>query len=147
MFRQLIFVCFLLFWWQTALAGKTSNGDVLPEVVDDPAGEAALLDDTESQECAEEVVADLTDEKPPEIVETMAEILAKALKEECQCDAYAVRAMIEVGVPFALAFDSIAQTCELEGTELGDLSRSLAPAFGGNIDGGPGGGPGGGVSP
>ena len=147
MFRRFFYLCLLLTCWQPALAGDTSD----PAVVTDPdaapeteiIAEGNELDDEESQACANDVVARLSEDKTPEELAEMAGLIAKALKEECQCDAYAVRAMIEVGVPFDLAFNSLVDTCELEGAEVGELSRSLAPALGGNT----GGGPGGGVSP
>ena len=147
MFRRLIYLCLLLPAWQFALAGDTSDAPVVPDTETAPGTEVTTegneLSDEESQECANDVVAKLAEDKTPEELAKMAGLIAKALKEECQCDQYAVRAMIEIGVPFELAFNSITETCELEGTEVGELSRALAPALGGNT----GGGPGGGVSP
>jgi hypothetical protein len=147
MFRRLIYLCFLLPCWQFALAGDTSDAAVVSETDISPETEVIIeeeeLDAEESAECADAVVAALAEDKTPEELAEMAGLIAKALQEDCQCDQYAVRAMIEIGVPFELAFNSLVETCELEGSEVGELSRSLAPALGGNT----GGGPGGGVSP
>lgn len=147
MLKRLIYLCFLFFCWQFALAGDTSDATVIPE--SDKATQNELntegneLSDEESLECANDVVAKLAEDKTPEEIAKMGVLISKALKEECQCDQYAVRAMIEIGVPFDLAFDTLVETCGLEGEEVGELSRALAPALGGNT----GGGPGGGVSP
>ena len=147
MFKRLIYICYLLTCWQFALAGDTSDTAVVPDPDTAPGTEITTegneLSDEESLECANGVVARLTEDKTPEEIAKMAVELSKALREECQCDQYAVRAMIEIGVPFDLAFNKLVETCELEGEEVGELSRSLAPALGGNT----GGGPGGGVSP
>jgi len=147
MFKRLIYFCFLLSCWQFALAGDTSDADVMSELDTTTDTEIITEDDElgdeESAECANDVVAELAEDKTSEELAEMAGLFAKALQEECQCDEYAVRAMIEIGVPFDLAFNTLVETCELEGTEVGDLSRALAPALGGNT----GGGPGGGVSP
>lgn len=147
MFRRLIYICFLLPCWQFALAGDTSDAAVVPEADTTPGTEITTegneLDDQESQECANDVVAKLAEDKTPEEIAKMGVLLSRALKKECQCDEFAVRAMIEIGVPFDIAFNSLVETCELGGEEVGELSRALAPALGGNT----GGGPGGGVSP
>lgn len=150
MFRRFIYICLLLPCWQFVQAGDT--GDTTGATAVPEAGttteegintEGNELSDEESLECANTVVARLTEGKTPEEIAKMAAELARALKKECQCDQYAVRSMIEIGVPFDIAFNTLVETCELQGEEVGELSRALAPALGGNT----GGGPGGGVSP
>lgn len=155
MFRRFIYICLLLPCWQFVQAGDTTNApdtatapEAAPTTEEGTNAEGTNaagneLSDEESLECANGVVARLTDGKTPEEIAKMAVELSKALKKECQCDQFAVRSMIEIGVPFDIAFNTLVQTCELQGEEVGELSRELAPALGGNT----GGGPGGGVSP
>lgn len=144
--------CFLLFLFPClALAGDTATdgadtgtdeGDT--EIViggaAEPAGEEApLLTEAESEACATEVVDEIVVGKTAEEIPPLAREMATALRDRCQCDAVAVRTMTEAGVPFDVSFNTIAEVCELEGTELGELSRALGPGLGGDAPGGPGG--------
>lgn len=147
MVKKLAYFCFLVLCWQPTMAGttETETGTDVDVTTEENAEETAVLaaEDEESLECAIEVIKELTEGKLPEELDAMAGIIASALKEKCKCDANAVNAMIEAGVSFDVAFNSITEKCELEGTEVGELARALSPGVGGTA----GGGPGGGVSP
>ena len=101
-------------------------------------GETPLLTEEESEKCASAVVAEIVEGLAPEEIPPLAKEMATALRDRCQCDAVAVRTMTDAGVPFDVSFNTIAEVCELDGTELGELSRALGPGLG-TTPGGPGG--------
>lgn len=105
-------------------------------------GEEPALTEEESELCANTVVGEIVEGKLAEEIPALARELAIALRDRCQCDAVAVRTMTEAGVPFDESFNTITEVCELDGTELGELSRELEPGLGDATRG-----PGGEVSP
>lgn len=145
-----VFLTVLLLLCPWASAGDTSVGETATEESEteiviggaEVTAEEPALTEEESAACATAVVAEIVEGKLAEEIPVLAREMAVALRDRCQCDAVAVRTMTEAGVPFDESFNTIAEVCELDGTELGELSRALGPGLGDATRG-----PGGEVSP
>lgn len=122
-----------------ATAGDAADTEIVIGGAAEPSSETPLLTEEESEVCASAVVAEIIEGLTVEEIPPLAREMAVALKDRCQCDAVAVRTMTDAGVPFDVSFNTIAEVCELDGTELGELSRALGPGLGGDAPGGPGG--------
>lgn len=85
---------------------------------------------------ARTIVGDMVKDKQPEEVLAMANEIALALNQEGVCGAEGIQVMVEVGIPFESAYDSVIKACNIQGVELAALNRSLAPGL--TAIGGPG---------
>ena len=82
------------------------------------------------------IVSDMVRDKSPEEILNMVNEIALQLSNNNLCGLEAIQAMVNVDIPFEMAFDSIVTTCKLEGPALAALSRSLAPGMTGHGGGG-----------
>ena len=132
MVRRLIIVAGMLFGVPAPGAESTAldNGDTFQTLE----SKSAMLDAKLTM--AKSIVNSMVVDKTSDEVLAMVNEIALALSNEDLCGPEAVDAMLDVYIPFDLAFDSIVQVCKLTGAELAALSRSLAPGMQGS--GGPG---------
>ena len=131
MLIRLLFVSCLFICLQVTAADITTDLSTAPEVLN-----PELLNQ------ARTIVGDMVKDKQPEEILAMANEIALALNQESVCGAEGIQAMVEAGIPFESAYQSIIKACNIQGTELAALNRSLSPGLTGQV-----GGPGGEVSP
>ena len=78
---------------------------------------------------ARTIVGDMVKDKLPEEILAMVNEIALALSQEYLCSMEDIQAMVEVGIPFDTAYESIIKACNIQGTELAALNRSLSPGL------------------
>ena len=78
---------------------------------------------------ARTIVSALVKDKLPEEILAMVNDIAVALSQENLCGVEDIVAMMEVGIPFETAYESVIQTCNIQGTELAALNRAFAPGL------------------
>ena len=136
MLKQLLLVFSMFICLQVPAADITTAPDAL--TLERP-GEIAIS--PELLALAKAIVGDMVKDKTPDEVLNMVKELALALSKEKLCGIEAIQSMLDVGIPFEMAYESIVKSCNLGGPALAALNRSLSPGMGGH------GGPGGEVSP
>jgi len=139
MLKRLMFVFFMCICVPVMAAEDTTVPDALPQ---EKATQLAIV--PEILALAKAIVSDMVKDMTPEEILNMVNEIALELSKKNFCGLEAIQAMLDVGIPFDMAFDSIVTSCKLEGPALAALNRAFAPGMTGR--GGPG-GPGGEVSP
>ena len=139
MIKQLLLVFTMLICLQAPAADVTTAPDKL--TLESP-GNIAIS--PELLALAKAIVSDMVKDKTPDEVLNMVNEIALALSKEKLCGIEAIQSMLDVGIPFEMAYASIVKSCNLAGPALAALNRSLAPGASGH---GGTGGPGGEVSP
>ena len=86
---------------------------------------------------ASAIVSDMVKDKTPDEIIAMVNEIALALSKENLCGTEAIQAMVDAGIPFETAYESVIKACNLSGPALAALNRSLAPGL--SSQGGPGG--------
>src|SRR3989304_9959653 len=75
---------------------------------------------------AKAIVSDMVKDKTPEEILNMVNEIALALSINNLCGLEAIQAMLDVDIPFEMAFDSIVTTCKPEGPARAALSLTCA---------------------
>jgi len=131
MLKRWIFVSTMFLCLQVMAAEITDTPGALSQ---DKSGIITLV--PEILALATAIVSDMVLDKSPEEILNMVNEIALALSNNNLCGLEAIQAMVDVDIPFEMAFDSIVTTCKLEGPALAALSRSLAPGMTGHGGGG-----------
>jgi hypothetical protein len=136
MLKRLMFVFFMCLCLQVVAAEDITGPDALPQ---DKATQLAIV--PEILALAKAIVSDMVKDMTPEEILNIVNEIALELSNKNLCGLEAIQAMLDVGIPFDMAFASIVTSCKLGGPALAALNRSFAPGMTGH------GGPGGEVSP
>lgn len=136
MLKRLMFITTMFLGLQVMAAEDTTVPDTLSR---GKATELAIV--PEILALAKAVVSDLVKDKTLEEILNMVNEIALELSKKNLCGLEAIQSMLDVGISFDMAYDSIVKSCKLEGPALAALNHSLAPGTTGR------GGPGGEVSP
>ena len=131
MMKRLVFISTMCICLQVLAVENTADPGAFPQ---DNSGIITMV--PEILALATAIVSDMVRDKSPEEILNMVNEIALALSTNNLCGLEAIQAMVDVDIPFDMAFDSIVTTCKLEGPALAALSRSLAPGLAGHGGGG-----------